>query len=55
MMQESSVKILIVIWIVLGVELSLYLALFPIFMRKKIAKVTNLLEDILKCLKKDGA
>lgn len=53
-MQESSVKILIVIWIVLGVELSLYLALFPVFMHKKIVKVINLLESILERLKKNS-
>ena len=43
---EKMILILVWVWTVVGIGLSLYLISFPIFMKKKFARVLKLLEKI---------
>ncbi|MFH2137535.1 MAG: hypothetical protein ABII88_03370 [Candidatus Omnitrophota bacterium] len=45
-MPNCAMKILIVIWTLVGLELCIYLIYFPIFMKKKIGVIVGLLERI---------
>jgi hypothetical protein len=47
-MYDMFLKILIVIWTIVGVGLSCYLVGFPIFMKKNIAEIVALLERIAR-------
>ncbi|MBI4845103.1 MAG: hypothetical protein HY810_01280 [Candidatus Omnitrophica bacterium] len=49
----SAVKILVVIWTLVGVGLCFYLIGFPVFMKKNIAVIVSLLERILENLEKN--
>ena len=50
-MEFSGVlRALIVIWTVVGIGLAVYLVCFPVFMKKKIAVIVELLERIAKVL-----
>lgn len=46
--------VLIAIWTVVGLVLVTYLISFPIFMKKKIAVITSLLERIANSLEQKG-
>jgi len=51
-MPNTMLKILIFIWTFVGLGLAFYLVCFPIFMKKKIAQIVNILETIANSLKK---
>jgi len=47
---DGLLKALIIIWTVVGIGLSVYLVCFPIFMKKNITLIINLLERIARRL-----
>lgn len=49
-MDNRAITVLIVIWTCVGLGLCLYLICFPIFMRKKIKVLTDLLRRIADIL-----
>ncbi|MBU4304096.1 MAG: hypothetical protein KJ893_00495 [Candidatus Omnitrophica bacterium] len=49
---DGWIKILIVIWTLVGVGLSCYLVAFPVFMKKNIAAILDVLQRILQELEK---
>ncbi len=46
----QGVKLLVIIWTFVGLGLSLYLICFPVFIKKKIASIVDLLQRILNVL-----
>lgn len=43
---KEVIKLLIIIWTFVGLGLSVYLIYFPVFMKKNIAVIVRLLENI---------
>ena len=50
MVFNGLLKVLILIWTVVGIGLACYLICFPVFMKKSIAVIVDLLERIAKLL-----
>lgn len=50
MNSDGLVRALVIIWTVVGLGLAIYLVCFPIFMKKNIALIVNLLERIARQL-----
>jgi len=51
-MFELMVRVLVIIWTIIGLGLCCYLVFFPAFMKRKIKIITDLLERIAKNLEK---
>ena len=51
-MGERLIMVLAIVWTIVGLGLSFYLVCFPIFMKKKISVIVNLLERIAAGLEK---
>ena len=49
-MFDGILKVLVVIWTIVGIGLAFYLVCFPVFMKKNIAVIVNLLERIAQSI-----